>query len=131
MAGQQWGLNAVGGYLANPRLSKQVRHASSLIMKFRQFCKPEPGYGKGRGDRILIDRVTQVANAGGKLNENIRIPETNVTISQQGVVVSEYGNAIPYTGKLDALSEYSVDNLWTKALRDDLRRNQLYSYWSA
>lgn len=120
MAGQQWGLNAMGGYLANPRLSKQVRHASSLIMKFRQFIKPEPGYGKGKGDRILVDRLTQVQNAGGKLNENIRIPETNVLLSQQSVIIFEYGNAVPFTGKLEALSEYSVDNLWTKALRDDM-----------
>lgn len=119
MAGQTWGLNAAGGYLANPRLSRQVRTAATLNMKFRQFVRPEPGYGKGRGDRILIDRITQVATKGGKLNENIRIPETAVTISQQSVIVYEYGNSIPYTGKLDALSEFSVDNITSKALRDD------------
>lgn len=120
MSGQSWQLNAAGGYLANPRLSRQVRHAASLIMKFRQFVRPEPGYGKGKGDRILVDRITQVATAGGQLTEGVRIPETNVSISQVPVVVAEYGNAIPYTGKLDDLSEFSVDNLWTKALRDDM-----------
>lgn len=120
MSGQSWTLNSAGGYLANPRLSRQVRHAASLIMKFRQFVRPEPGYGKGKGDRILIDRITQVATAGGVLTENVRIPETNVTISQATVTVAEYGNAIPYTGKLEDLSEFSVDNLWTKALRDDM-----------
>lgn len=120
MAGQTWQLNSAGGFLANPRLSRQVRHAASLIMKFRQFVRPEPGYGKGKGDRILVDRITQVATAGGKLSEGTRIPETNVTISQQTVTVYEYGNAIPYTGKLEDLSEFTVDNLWTKALRDDM-----------
>jgi N4-gp56 family major capsid protein len=120
VAGQSWTVSATGGYLANPRLSRQVRHAASLIMKFRQFVRPEPGYGKGKGDRILVDRITQVAVGGGKLTENVRIPETNVTISQQTVTVYEYGNAIPYTGKLESLSEFSVDNLWTKALRDDM-----------
>ena len=119
MAGQAWQVNATGGFLANPRLSRQIRHAASLIMKFRQFVRPEPGHGKGKGDRMLIDRITQVAVAGGKLSENARIPETNVTISQQTLTVFEWGNAIPYTGKLENLSEFSVDNLWTKALRDD------------
>lgn len=120
MAGQQWQVNAAGGFLANPRLSRQVRHAATLMMKFRQFVRPEPGYGKGKGDTILIDRITQVATKGGTLTEGVRIPETNVTISQQRVVVAEFGNAIPYTGKLEDLSEFSVDNLWTKALRDDM-----------
>lgn len=120
MAGQQWVANNLGGYLANPRLSRQVRHAASLIMKFRQFVRPEPGYGKGKGDKILIDRITQVQKAGGQLVEGVRIPETNVQISQQTVTVFEWGNAIPYTGKLDDLAEYSVDNIWTRALRDDM-----------
>jgi N4-gp56 family major capsid protein len=120
MAGQNWQVNALGGYLANPVLSRQVRHAASLIMKFRQFVRPEPGYGKGKGDTILVDRITQVATSGGKLVENVRIPESNVSISQQTINVYEYGNAIPYSGKLEALSEFSVDNLWTKALRDDM-----------
>lgn len=119
MAGQSWSLNAAGGYLANPRLSRQIRTAATLNMKFRQFVRPEPGYGKGKGDRILIDRITQVQTKGGKLQENVRIPETSVVITQQSVIVYEYGNAIPYTGKLEALAEFSVENITTKALRDD------------
>jgi N4-gp56 family major capsid protein len=119
MAGQQWALNSAGGFLANPRLSRQVRTAATLNMKFRQFVRPEPGYGKGKGDRILIDRITQVQTKGGKLSENVRIPETSVVISQQSVIVFEYGNAIPYTGKLEALAEFSAENITTKALRDD------------
>lgn len=119
MSGQSWSLNAAGGYLANPRLSRQVRTAATLNMKFRQFVRPEPGYGKGKGDRILIDRITQVQTKGGKLQENVRIPETSVVITQTSVIVYEYGNAIPYTGKLDTLSEFSTENITTKALRDD------------
>ena len=89
-------------------------------MKFRQFVRPEPGYGKGKSDRILIDRVTQVQVAGGSISELTRIPETNVQISQIAVIVNEYGNSIPFTGKLDDLAEYSVDNIWARALRDDM-----------
>jgi N4-gp56 family major capsid protein len=120
LSGQNWSNNNLGGYLANPVLSKQVRHAASLIMKFRQFVRPEPGYGKGKSDRILIDRVTQVQVAGGSISELSRIPETNVQLSQIAVIVNEYGNSIPFTGKLDDLAEYSVDNIWARALRDDM-----------
>jgi N4-gp56 family major capsid protein len=36
--------------------------------------------------------------------------------------MEEYGNSVPYTGKLDDLSEFSVDNIITRALRDDMAK---------
>jgi len=39
MAGQYWQVNTAGGYLANPRLSRTIRHAAQPLMKFRQFVR--------------------------------------------------------------------------------------------
>jgi len=122
MAGQYWQVNTAGGYLANPRLSRTIRHAAQPLMKFRQFVRPEPGYGKNVGDRIEFIRISNVVNPGGPLDETQKIPETNVVISKGAVIVREYGNSIPYTGKLEALAEFSVENIWTVALRDDMAK---------
>lgn len=116
---QAWAPVGSGGYLANPVLSRQIRHAAQPIMKFAQFVRPEPGYGKNKSDTIYFDRVSSVNDAGSSISELSAMPKTTVTITQGSVVVTEYGNSIDYTGKLEALSEFSVDNIWTKALRDD------------
>jgi len=47
------------------------------------------------------------------------MPETSVTISQGSLVVNEFGNSIPWTGKLEELAEFDVENIWMRALRDD------------
>ena len=35
MAGQLWATNSLGGFLANPTLSRQIRHLAQPMMKFR------------------------------------------------------------------------------------------------
>ena len=119
MAGQIWSVNATGGYLANAKLSKTIRHANQRNYKFRQFTRMEKAIGKGKGDTVDFNKVSNVQTAGGTISESARIPETNILLRRGQLVLEEYGNSIPYTGKLDALAEFSVDNLITKALRDD------------
>lgn len=122
MSGLLWETSGSGGYLANPRLSRSIRTAAQPMYKFRQFSRPEPGYGKGKGESILFNRVSNVVTAGGPISEQNRIPETTITVSRSQVDVQEYGNSVPWTGKLETLSEFSVDNLVTVALRNDMAR---------
>jgi N4-gp56 family major capsid protein len=91
-------------------------------MKFRQFVRPVDAFGKNKGDRKLFDRISNVVNQGTTINENTKMPETKVTISQGSVIVNEYGNSIPYTGKLEALADFSVDNIWLVALKNDMAK---------
>jgi len=122
MAGQVWSMNATGGYLANPKLSKTLRNATQPMYKFRQFTRMEKAIGKGRGDTVDFNKVSNVQTTGGTISEASRIPETNILLRRGQLVMSEYGNSIPYTGKLDDLSEFSVDNMITVALRNDMAR---------
>ena len=122
MAGQTWAVNAEGGFLANTQLSKQLRHASQPLMKFRQFVRNEPALGKGRGDTVNFNKIRNVGTAGAALSETSQIPETNVAIAQGSLTMLEYGNSIPYTGKLSDLSEFDVNNIWMRALRDDMAK---------
>jgi N4-gp56 family major capsid protein len=122
MAGQVWSVDAVGGYLANRKLSKTMRHATQPMFKFRQFTRAEKAIGKGKGDTVDFNKVSNIQTEGGTISEASRIPETNILIRRGTLVMEEYGNSIPYTGKLDDLSEFSVDNIITKALRDDMAK---------
>jgi N4-gp56 family major capsid protein len=122
MAGQIWSVNATGGYLANPKLSKTMRHAAQPMFKFRQFTRMEKAIGKGKGDTVDFNKVSNIQAQGGTISEAARIPESNILIRRGQLVLEEYGNSIPYTGKLDDLAEFSVDNIITRALRDDMAK---------
>lgn len=117
--GQLWTTNSLGGFLGNRKLSRTVRHASQPLQKFRQFCSIKEALGKNKNDLIFFDKVSNVATAGGTLVETNTMPETQVTIKTGTLQVTEYGNSIPFTGKLETLAEFDVDNIITVALRND------------
>lgn len=119
MAGQVWVTDSLGGYLANKRLSKQIRYAAQPMAKFRQFCQVKEAFGKHKHDTVVFDKISNLSTAGGTLVETNTMPESNFVIRRGTLVVTEYGNSVPYTGKLEALAEFSVDNATTRVLRDD------------
>ena len=122
MAGQQWAISADGGHLANTKLSKTLRHANQPRMKIRQFTRVEAGYGKNVSDSLDFDKVANVQTAGGKITELQDIPETKTLIRKGTLVVDEWGNSVPYTGKLEALSEFDPENIVHKALMNDMAK---------
>jgi hypothetical protein len=50
------------------------------------------------------------------------MPETNFTIMQGTMTITEYGNSVPYTGKLDDLSEQPVKEIINKVLKNDAKK---------
>ena len=85
-----------------------------------QFVDIKEGYGKGVGDTVYFDKISKISTAGGTLVETDEMPEHKFTIGRGTIVLSEWGNSIPYTGKLEALSEFDVQNPITRVLRDDM-----------
>jgi N4-gp56 family major capsid protein len=122
MAQQVWVTNSLGGYFALPWLSRQLRHRAQPIMKFRQFCNVKEAFGKRRGATAMWDKVSNITTAGATLAETSTIPRRNFTITQGSVVITEYGNAIDYTFKLETLSEYGVPEAVQKVLRNDMAK---------
>ena len=109
-----------GGWFHNPRLSQELRHALVPLMKFRQFVDIKEGFGKGVGDTLYFDKVSRISTAGGTLVETNAMPENQFTITRGTIAISEWGNSIPYTGKLEALSNFDVSNPVIRVLRDDM-----------
>lgn len=122
MAQQLWVTDSLGGFLGNAKLSKQLRFAAQPLMKFRQFCQVKGALGKNKNDTLIFDKVRNVSTGGGTLVETDTIPEDEFTIGQGTLTITEYGNSIPYTGKLDALAEFDVDNAVTVSLRNDMAK---------
>lgn len=125
MPEQVWQTNALGGYFASPKLSKQIRHAAQPLMKFRQFVKPEPGYAKKSGDKILVNIVQDTDDDTGDtpIQETQKVPETQAQTIRVEVSVNEYGRKIPYTGKLEDLSEISPSDTFSVAIRNHMARS--------
>lgn len=124
MAGQVWLTNSLGGYMWSPNLSKVLRMALQPLVKFRQFAdiKDAAVQGKGKGDTFHWNVYQNIATQGTVLTEGTAIPQSNFTIVQGTMTITEYGNSVPYTGKLDDLSEHPVREIVQKVLKNDAKK---------
>ena len=121
MAGQVWAVNSLGGFLYSRQLSNVLRMNVQPLVKFRQFADVHDisQQGKKKGDTFTWDVVSDVATVGGVLLETNTMPETNFTITQGTLTITEAGNSVPYSGKLDNLSKFPVEDIIKKALKND------------
>jgi len=121
MAGQVWAINTLGGYFYSRQLSNVLRAAVQPLVKFRQFADVHDvsQQGKKKGDTFTWDVFSDVATAGQVLTETNTVPETNFTITQGTLTVTEGANSIPYSGKLDNLSKFPVEDVIKKVLKND------------
>src|ERR1700758_1838385 len=121
MAGQVWAVNSLGGSFYSRQLSNVLRMNVQPLVKFRQFADVHDisQQGRKKGDIFTWDVVSDVATAGAVLVETNTMPETNFTITQGTLTITEAGNSVPYSGKLDNLSKFPVEDIIKKALKND------------
>lgn len=89
-----------------------------------QFCdvKDASQQGKGKGDTFHWNVYSDVTTAGTTLTETNTMPETQFTITQGTLTITEMGNSVPYSGKLDDLSEHPVKEIINKVLKNDAKK---------
>ena len=122
MSGQLWSTNSLGGYMWSPNLSRKLRTALQPMTRFRQFCDAKEALGLGKGEKFNWNIYSDVVTAGGTLNETQEMPESNFTITQATLTITEYGNSVPFSKKLDDLSEQPVTEIIHKVLKNDARK---------
>jgi N4-gp56 family major capsid protein len=124
MSGQVWLTNTLGGYMWSENLSDVLRMAVQPGVKFRQFAdiKDAAVQGKGKGDTFHWNVYSDVQQRGTKLVETNTMAKTNFKISQGTMTITEYGNSVPYTGKLDDLSAQPVKEIINKVLKNDAKK---------
>ncbi len=122
MAGQVWETNTLGGYMGSPLLSNKLRMEVQPLTRFRQFCDIKEALGYHKGDQFHWNVYSDVKDQGDELSETSQMPETNFTVNQGTLTVTEFGNSVPYTGKLDDLSVHPVTEIIRNVLRNDTRK---------
>lgn len=121
MALPSWVTDSTGsGYRTLVNVSKNVRHASQPMYRFRQFVETEPGYGKQAGDTFDIYRVPYSPPTDeSEFGELERIPQISVVPTRRSLTIKNRGKAIPYTGQLEDLAELDVEsNVFMKFLKN-------------
>lgn len=120
MAGQIWATSSLGSVMAQPYLSDRLRHVAQPMFRFRQFADVKEAIGRGRGESFLFDKSGNVATQGGTLVETDTIPQTQYATTQGTAVITEYGNSVPWTGKVEALVQFQLPAIVEQKLRDDM-----------
>lgn len=121
MSSFSWTYDAPTGVYKNHEMSSKLRMAAIAETKFMQFVKPEPGYGKKKGESITITRVSNIAvPTNGRLSEQTRIPEDELVLSTTSVTVTEWGRSVPYTSLAIDLSKFDPEQIIQKKLKDQM-----------
>lgn len=116
-----WTFDAPTGTYKQHELSSKLRIASIAQTKFLQFTRPEPGYGKKKGESITITRLSNITvPSNGRIAENNRIPEDNIVLTTTSIVVSEWGRAVPYTSLSSDLGKFDPESMIQKKLKDQM-----------
>lgn len=123
MAGQLWEADVIGGFMYSDELSDVLRMELLPSVKFRQFCDAKDATDKGynKGDTFSWNVYSRLATGGRSLSEEEAMPETRFRITQQSLTVTEYGNSVPYSGKLNNLSKHPVTEIIQKVLKVDAK----------
>lgn len=116
---QLWATSSLGGYLTNNKLSKSIREQNVGEYIFKQFVDIKEDLGKKSGDTVFFDKTLKIDTKGGTLAETATIPENKWKVVKDSVVVTEIGNSVPYTNKLETLAEFDPENISTKSLKND------------
>jgi len=120
MASMLW--TTQSGYLTNGDLNKKFQKVAQPLMRFRQYCNVKEAFGKHKGESVNWLKVGNQSAYGGTIAETQTIPETEMTLDWGTLTVNEYGIAIPFSFKIDALSEFDIEELVNGALMDDCRK---------
>jgi N4-gp56 family major capsid protein len=132
MSGQVWSVNTLGGYMYADQLSNVLRMALLPTVKFRQFCDAKDATEKGlhTGQLFNWNTYSRVTQGGGQISEDVDMPSTNFTVGQASLTITEYGNSVPYTGKLDDMSKHPVTEIIHKVLKVDAKETLDGAAWA-
>jgi len=113
-----------GTHYYSDQLSSILRTNLQPLAKFRQFANVKDATKKGlhRGNKFRWNRYGDTSVQGRELDELQPIPQANVGSDQAELTITEFGNSVPYTGKLERLGLHAVTDIIDKALANDARK---------
>jgi N4-gp56 family major capsid protein len=104
-------------------------------VKYRQFADArDAGVAKNKGDIFHWNIYSDIQTQGGQILESAVVPESNFEITQGQLTITEFANSVPFTSKLDDLSEHSVKEIINQVLKNDAKKafdNEAYVQFNA
>lgn len=107
------------GYLTNNKLNLDFVKAAQPLQRFRQFVDSKEAFGKQQGQTVNWLKVSNANAYGGSVAETSTMPETDQTLTWGTLTVGEYGLSIPFTFKIETLSEFDIKEIIRGGLLDD------------
>lgn len=114
-----WTFDAPSGTYKNHALSTQIRRQAIADVQFLRFMRPEPGYGKHKGESVTITRILSLPLAT-RVNETDNLPSGRPAIETKSVSVSQWGFKIPVTEYEKHLTHFDIMDPFQAALRDQI-----------
>lgn len=114
-----WVWSAPEGVYKDHALSAKIRQEAIADVMFMRWLRPEPGYGKGKGQSITITRIMKLPLAG-RVSELDRLPSGTPAISTKTVSVSEWGFKLELTEFEKNLTHFDITNQYQRLLRDQM-----------
>jgi N4-gp56 family major capsid protein len=114
-----WVFDAASGVYKNHSLSDQIRRQALADTILMQFTRPEPGFGKKKGDTHTITRILQL-NPATRVSETSRLPSGRPVIQTRSIVVSEWGFKMELTELEKNLTHYDIQNQFQLMLKDQM-----------
>jgi len=98
------GVNTAGDFVSLPQAildvySMDILHEALGIMRFEEFAVKKTELSKQAGETITMSRYNNIQR-GGQLDEHVEMDEKAMSMSQQAITVTEWGNAIGVSEKL-------------------------------
>lgn len=120
-----------GSRYYSDELSNILRQNVQPLAKFRQFANVKDAAKKGlhRGSVFNWNRYGDVGTQGRELAEISPMPQTNFASQQASLTITEFGNSVPYTGKLERLGLHSVVDIIDKSLKNDAKKSFDIAAW--
>jgi N4-gp56 family major capsid protein len=114
-----WKFDAPTGTYRNFTLSRDIRREAIADAQFMKFLRPEPGYGKKRGESVTITRYLKLPLAA-RVGELDRLPAGRPPIETKQVTVSQWGYKVPVTEFEKNLTHFDIMNPIQATLRDQM-----------
>ena len=114
-----WTFDAPSGTYRNHALSMNIRREAIADTQFMAFLKPEPGFGKKKGETITITRVLALPLAT-RISETDRLPSGRPAIETKQVGISQWGYKIPLTEFETNLTFFNLMDPFQQALKDQM-----------
>ena len=117
-----WTADITNGVMLNNNLSKKLRMASIARTIFLGYVRPEPGYGKKKGQSVTIQRIRNMSEpTSAQLTSGTRIPIDTFALSTTSITPVELGRGVEYESLANELNNFDLESPIQKKLTQQMQ----------